>query len=363
MNNIKPFNVLCLDGGGLRGIYQATYLKTFSEKVSNYHDGQPVDIGQAFDLIAGTSTGGIVGTAVAAGIGLDKVQLLYEEKGGEIFPFQCARRLPFIGLIILLFGFGLRKGDEALRRELKSVLGDLTFEDIYKKNGIALLLTTIDLARDASVIFKTNHLKRLNGRDDKRLLVDACMATTAAPTFRSLAALVEPVTQAKVTYADGGLWANNPAVIAAVEASEILKDRGEDDRPINLFMLGALPAQGGEEVGSGAVHRGAVGWKYGKRVVEVSLNSQSVAYDYMASKILSLRGDGNLAFRMLAQCPSAQLLKRLQNLDDARPNTLNALKRQAVSDVDYAWAKSFDENNPMHKFRLAISRSTTNKES
>ena len=108
MGSDQPFRVLCLDGGGMRGVYQAAFLTTCAARLRGVSDKPgSLDIGRAFDLIVGTSAGGIVAAALAKGVAVDRIQNLYVDHGHSIFPYQFLRSIPYFGQAVRGSGLGL----------------------------------------------------------------------------------------------------------------------------------------------------------------------------------------------------------------------------------------------------------------
>src|SRR3546814_3249785 len=135
----------------MRGTYTATYLARVAAAFAQRRGVSALDIGATFDLIVGTSTGGIIACALAAGVPLSEVVELYRTHGRAIFP----RRLPDgpgIGLVTDLFSRPktLAEGDKALRTALADRLGDITLGDVYRERGIALAITAVELSQHRS---------------------------------------------------------------------------------------------------------------------------------------------------------------------------------------------------------------------
>ena len=114
----QPFRILSLDGGGIRGIFTATVL---ADLEANYLGGGP--IGEYFDLLVGTSTGGIIALGLAAGISASQLSDLYLTRGKEIFPPRGRR----IRKVLQFVMAGYRR--EPLDLILYDFLGDLRLRD------------------------------------------------------------------------------------------------------------------------------------------------------------------------------------------------------------------------------------------
>ena len=90
MTQDEPYRVLSLDGGGMRGVYSASYLEALAAGFAKQREVDALDVGSPFDLIVGTSVGGIVACALAAQVSLESVVALFRDDGARIFP----RKMP-----------------------------------------------------------------------------------------------------------------------------------------------------------------------------------------------------------------------------------------------------------------------------
>lgn len=202
--------VLSLDGGGVKGYLSAKILANI-ELSLNEKNNENINIGQRFDLIVGTSTGGIIACLLSIGISAKEIFELYEKLIPEIFSKKS-------------FGFFKPKySSDILKEELKDKLADKTLKDVITK----LCITSVDVQNSSPRFHKSNYLddgRNVVRQDEK--LIDLALATSAAPTFFSL---VDTKHSSNLT--DGGIVANNPSLVGAIEAKQI---NGNID---NVFLL------------------------------------------------------------------------------------------------------------------------------
>jgi len=208
------FRILSLDGGGIRGAFAAAFLARVEAEL-----GDPIT--DYFDLIAGTSTGGIIALALALGESAEKVTAFYQDHGAVIFAPRKESTPVWERVVLRLGRRYLRSFNSSsrskydstgLRAALAEVYGNRTLEDA---KCTRLVIPAVDLVQGKTITFKTPHQPDFV-RDRHHLAVDVGLATSAAPTFFPQAE-VEPGS----SYSDGGLWANNPAMVGFVEAMKI----------------------------------------------------------------------------------------------------------------------------------------------
>jgi patatin-like phospholipase/acyl hydrolase len=203
--------VLAIDGGGIRGLIPALVLAELEDR-----SGRPVF--ELFDLMAGTSTGGILACALCAPDPLPaaEVAAIYEEEGPRIFDRSVFQRIQSAdGLLDEKYDAG------ALDQALERFIGDKRLSATQPD----LIVPTYDTAAPGPYFFKTTSARE-DPADDARL-ADVARATSSAPTY------FEPLELESRSLLDGGVFAVNPGMSAL---AEVLRYRPEAE--VRLVSLG-----------------------------------------------------------------------------------------------------------------------------
>lgn len=242
------FQVLSLDGGGIRGIFSAALLAGLEKDL----DRPIID---HFDLVVGTSTGGLVAAALGAGMAMDEIVELYVSERTTIFPGP--RRLRAIRQLAR---------PKYMANVLHALLRQVFGSRLLGESRVPLVIPSYDLGENNVYLFKTPHHERLK-RDWRVPLWQVTAATTAAPTFFRAFSLPDD----HVRLVDGGVWANNPAMVGVVEAVSMF---GQPLDTIRVLSVGttADPRTRKRKLDNG----GLVQWGRGPNVVDVLLAGQSV---------------------------------------------------------------------------------------
>ena len=227
-NRPRPdeFRILALDGGGIKGTYTASVLATWQKLTDK-------PIAQHFDLITGTSTGGIIAIALGLGLAPERILRLYVEKGRDIFPASWHRRI---------WHWLFRKHSrDALQRELQAAFGDKRFGDSTSR----LVIPAFGAQHGGVHLFKTPHHVEYR-MDHRHLATTVALSTAAAPTYFS--AYEAP---GGGCYIDGGVWANCPALVGIIEAVSKLRIPLERIRLLSIgsttepYSVGSWLREGG----------------------------------------------------------------------------------------------------------------------
>lgn len=210
INMSKCFQILSLDGGGIKGVFSAAVLAYFEDDLKTI-------IANHFDLIVGTSTGGIIALALSLGYKPREILEFYVANGRGIFrgsPFSCIKHL-----------FSSKYSPRPLERALKNYFKDYRLSDCKKR----VIIPSYNLSEDDVYLFKTPHHTDFC-RDYNIPLWKVAMATTAAPTYFPSFNEID-----NLRLIDGGVWANNPTLIGITEAIKVLKI---DISEIKVLSLG-----------------------------------------------------------------------------------------------------------------------------
>ena len=342
---IKPFRVLTLDGGGMRGLYTAILLQRMVQLFDSKYQDKKIDgsipmpdIGQAFDLICGTSTGAILACALAVGVPIDKVIKLYIDEGKNIFPSpQPSSWLKY------LWAFKYRNKPTANANKLKELLDTIfkeeTIKSMYDKRKICICIPTINASNHRAWVFKTPHFPDKH-RDNNYRLSDVCLASSAAPIFFPIANVANPDNGLEQYFVDGGLWANNPIMVGLIEAIAITKK----EQPVELVSIGTCEMPTGDP-NLLKSNLGVMDWKVGIGITEMAISAQAYGYSSMAkfsANLITLLGKRVTVIRLEESHKSKGQLSAI-DLDKSDRTAIKTLTDIALSDADWNHSNVLNE--------------------
>lgn len=316
----KRLKILSLNGGGVRGLYTISVLAEF-ERVLSKGD-ETYSIAEHFDLIAGTSIGGLLALGLADGKTARELQEKVLEHATAIFP----PRKKFVPKLLwdlwkgLRAAFGHRYNGESISKAVADIVGaDRTIRNLQRR----ILIPTVNITTGKPLFVKTCHNPRFT-RDDRLNLVDVARATSAAPTY------FEPhyIEELKAYFVDGGLIANNPSYVAYHEAITDLKDefKIESENQIYVLNVGSMASE--FCINPERIHSLFSGyfrlWGLGSTLVETVMNGNQWMHHFMTSRALSK--DNHVMLDDVVPDQQASII----TLDNSRKEALKVLAARGM---------------------------------
>lgn len=303
----RTVSVLSIDGGGIRGIIPAMVLAEIEERAQ-------APIYELFDLIAGTSTGGILALGLTKpdchgkpAYSADELVDLYKNEGANIFSRSLWRRVMTLGNLL-----EEKYPSEGLDDVLASYFGDVRLRDALTD----VLITSYDIEGRTVFLFKSRRATDRTDYDFPMQLV--ARATSAAPTYFEPARI--NVTGPPPYYAliDGGVFANNPGMCAYVEARDIFADA--DDVLIVSLGTGVLTRR--------IPYEEAKGWglaRWTQPILDVVFDGVSDTVDYQLAQLCKNKDGMRYYYRFQVNLRE----KGSDSLDDASGTNLSVLQQLA----------------------------------
>ena len=291
MSDIPTYHVLALSGGGYRGLYTATVLAELETAL-----GRP--IASHFDLICGTSAGGMLALGLAAGIPAPELKAMFEEQGCRIFGSRSVMRRLFG------FWFAAKHASKGLRDVLSERFGETTIGDLKHR----ILIPAVNYSTGRGQFFKTPHHPTFE-MDHRMKIVDVALATAAAPVYFPLSRNDRGV------FADGGLVGNAPGLFGLHEVRTFLAPKME--AVVRVLAIGTMTI-GATVRGGASLDRGIFQWR--SSLFDLVISAQESSVNYMLQQSL-----GDRYFRIDDEITPDQS-KDVKALDRVSVGATNTLK-------------------------------------
>jgi len=295
--------ILSIDGGGIRGIIPAMWLAEIERRTQRH-------IADLFDLVAGTSTGGIIALGLTipkcAGGPLYSAQHfveLYENQGARIFQRSLMRAMFAVDNLTWK-----KYSSSGIEGVLEESFGESRLRDAVTD----VLVTSYEIERRFPFFFRSRHAR---SRPDYDFLArDVARATSAAPSYFEPMKISSGTNSEYYTLIDGGVFANNPAACALVEA------RATSDESDYLVV----------SLGTGSLMRslplnlarywGAARWA--KPLLDIVFDGVSSTVDYQLDQLLpEITGEAQRYYRFQVALDGSN-----HSLDNTSPSNITALK-------------------------------------
>jgi patatin-like phospholipase/acyl hydrolase len=309
----KLTRILSIDGGGIRGIIPGQILVALEEKLKKKAGNDNVRIADYFDLIAGTSTGGILTCAYlcpdkdnpsrpryTAG----QVVNFYLDRGNEIFDVPLKQKIITAGGTL-----DEKYPAEKLEGALKDYFGDTKLSELFKP----CLITSYDIERRQAHFFTQKDAILKEGWN--YYVKDVARATSAAPTYFECAK-VTSLTNIGYPLIDGGVFVNNPAICAYAEVHHQYNVRAKD---MAILSLGTGYVKKSYDYNK-AKDFGLVGWI--KPLIDIMMSGVSEVVDYQLNEIFTAVKAPGQYVRINTEFP----ITVNADMDDASKENLSALK-------------------------------------
>lgn len=308
--------ILSIDGGGIRGIIPGQILVILEEKLKEKTGNVDARIADYFDLIAGTSTGGILtcayltpadqilGHELRPKFTASQVVDLYLKRGGDIFNVPFGLKLRTIGGIL----------DEMfpvseLEKALNDYFGDTRLSHLLKP----CLITSYDIKRRQGHFFTQHDAKKNKGWDF--LVRDVGRATSAAPTYFECSD-IKSLTEVSYPLIDGGVFVNNPTMCAFAEVFNEYKTLPEQ---MVILSLGTGYSKKEYDYQK-AKDWGMIEWV--KPLIDIMMSGVSEVVDFQLKQMFEAVGAKGQYFRINTELP----IDVSPDMDDASSKNLLALK-------------------------------------